>query len=165
MSDTNTSDSERSATREEIEEWEEEHDEPHPVFEVDHRAERQPVKKRTRVGHCKQDETDVYAGRGPDGRNMLGSRVGQRGWLGNPHRVEENGRELSIEKFRIDFEQKLARDPTFAAAVADLSGSVLGCWCQRLDEDEPACHAEIIAEHADRLARDLHTGSEQEAGR
>lgn len=29
-----------SATREEIEEWNEENDEPHPVFQVDHRPER-----------------------------------------------------------------------------------------------------------------------------
>jgi len=29
------------------------------------------------------------------------------------------------------------------------------------DEDEPACHAEVIAEHADRLARDQHTETDQ----
>lgn len=32
-----------SATPEEIEKWEKEHDEPHPVFQVDHRPERKPV--------------------------------------------------------------------------------------------------------------------------
>ncbi|WP_323192395.1 hypothetical protein [Halostella sp. PRR32] len=42
-SGTSTSGTERSATAEEIEEWDEEHDEPHPVFEVDHRPERQNV--------------------------------------------------------------------------------------------------------------------------
>lgn len=30
----------QTATREEISEWEEEHDEPHPIFEVPHRPER-----------------------------------------------------------------------------------------------------------------------------
>lgn len=119
--------------------------------------------ERTRVGHCKADETDVYAGRGPDAANLLNTRVGERGWLGNPHTVDENGRELCIEKFRIDFENKLARDPTFAAAVADLSGQTLGCWCQRLDEDGPACHAEVIAEYADRLARSVETGTDRKA--
>jgi hypothetical protein len=34
---------EMSATSEEIEEWEEEHEEPHPVFEVNHRPERERV--------------------------------------------------------------------------------------------------------------------------
>lgn len=32
-----------SATAEEIEEWEEENDEPHPIFDVDHRPEREEV--------------------------------------------------------------------------------------------------------------------------
>lgn len=118
---------------------------------------------RTRVGHCKQDETDVYAGRGPDGRNLIDTRVGERGWLGNPHTLEDHTREKSIERFRIDFEEKLARDPTFAAAVADLSGKTLGCWCQRLDEDEPACHAEVIAEHADRISEELQMVVEDDA--
>ena len=110
------------------------------------------MSERTRVGHCKRDETDVYAGRGPDGANLLNTRVGERGWLGNPHTVEEEGREACIEKFRIDLNDMLARDAVFAEAVANLSGKTLGCWCQSLDEDEPACHAEVIAEAADRLA-------------
>jgi hypothetical protein len=29
-----------------------------------------------------------------------------------------------------------------------------GCWCQRLNDDGPACHGEVIAEWADRLGRD-----------
>ena len=36
-------DTSEPVTKEEIEEWEEEHDEPHPVFRVDHRPERVPV--------------------------------------------------------------------------------------------------------------------------
>ena len=43
-----------------------------------------------------------------------------------------------------------------------LAGKTLGCWCQRLDEDSPACHAEVIAEHADRLARDQSAGGERD---
>lgn len=40
MADQSDADTERSATREEIREWDEEHDEPHPVFRVPHRPER-----------------------------------------------------------------------------------------------------------------------------
>lgn len=109
--------------------------------------------ERTRVGHCKADETDVYAGRGPNGRHMLSvGKPGARGWLGNPFPADEYGREECIGKFRDAFLDKIQRDGEFAAAVADLSGKTLGCWCQRLDEDEPACHAEVIAEQADELA-------------
>ena len=108
----------------------------------------------TRVGHTKADPTDVYVGRGPGGRDMLETPIDKRGWLGNPHSVDDHGREGSIERFRKAFEHRLENDPEFRARVCDLAGKTLGCWCQRLDADEPACHAEVIAEHADRLASD-----------
>jgi len=107
--------------------------------------------EQTRVGHCKADETDVYVGRGPNGSHMHNTLVGNRGWLGNPFTVEEYGREKSIRKFRTEFEKLIDTNPVFADAVAELSGKTLGCWCQRLVDEEPACHAEIIAEFADRL--------------
>jgi hypothetical protein len=80
-----------------------------------------------------------------------------RGWLGNPFPVEEYTREVSIEKFREAFEDKLERDDEFREAVASLSGKTLGCWCQRIDADGPPCHAEIIAEAADRISRSQDT--------
>lgn len=113
---------------------------------------------RTRVGHCKRDETDVYVGRGRDGRNLNTAKIGARGWLGNPHSLEDGyNRDESLMLFREDFEAKLRGDDEFREAVADLSGKTLGCWCQSVDEDGPACHGEIIAEWADRLARSIGT--------
>jgi len=106
----------------------------------------------TKVGHTKADATDVYIGRGPGGRDMLETRIGSRGWLGNPHSVDDYGREGSIKRFRKAFEHRLENDPEFRARVRDLAGKTLGCWCQRVDDDGPACHGEVIAEHADRLA-------------
>lgn len=41
-----TDDTDRSATREEIMEWDEENDGPHPVFDVPHRPERTGVTER-----------------------------------------------------------------------------------------------------------------------
>jgi hypothetical protein len=113
----------------------------------------------TRVGHVKKDDTDVYAGRGPsqageeEKRHLLSVPLpNYRGWLGNPYPAEKFGRKESIEKFREAFEQKLDEDPEFREAVKALRGKVLGCWCQRLEDDGPACHAEVVAEWADRLA-------------
>lgn len=106
----------------------------------------------TRVGHCKQDSTDVYIGRGRGGRTMQDVEPRNRGWLGNPFTLDDYSREESIEKFREAFEDRLERDDEFRAAVRDLAGQRLGCWCQSLDADGPACHGEVIAEHADRLA-------------
>lgn len=119
-------------------------------------------REQTRVGHWYHDECDVYAGRGSGDRHINNTVPGTRGWLGNPFTVEANGREDAIRLYRALFEQKLEDDETFRMYVAGLSGKVLGCWCQRLDEDEPACHAEIIAEHADRIARDVDTDSSRE---
>lgn len=107
--------------------------------------------KETAVGHCKRDETDVYIGRGPNGRDMTETAIGERGWLGNPYSVELWGREGCVENFRADFEQRLEWDRGFRDAVSQLSGKTLGCWCRSVDEDEPACHGDVIAEHADRL--------------
>lgn len=81
-----------------------------------------------------------------------------KGWLGNPFTVEEYGREESIRRFEEAFEHRLVYDARFRLAVRKLAGKVLGCWCQRLDEDEPACHAEVIAKHADRLASEVQDG-------
>jgi len=107
----------------------------------------------TQVGHCKRDETDVYVGRGTGGRSMIDTEIGTRGWLGNPHRLDDGyTRAESIALFRDDFEARLRGDDEFRAAVRSLAEKTLGCWCQRLDEDEPACHGEIIAREADRLA-------------
>jgi len=119
---------------------------------------------QTRVGHCKADVTDVYVGRGPDGRSMLTTPIGERGWLGNPWPADEYGRDKSIENFRTAFEEKLQTNDSFRAAVGELAGKDLGCWCQRLDEDEPACHAEIIAEYADRISRQVGLGTDRSEG-
>jgi hypothetical protein len=110
---------------------------------------------QTRVGHCKHDAAavDVYVGRGPDGRAMGGTPIGDRGWLGNPYSVADaDSRGAAVEAFRADFIARLERDETFRAAVRDLAGQTLGCWCQSLADDAPLCHAETIAEYADRLA-------------
>lgn len=107
----------------------------------------------TRVGHCRKDETDVYIGRGDHGDgHVLNTPIGDRGWLGNPYPKDDHGRAECIELFREEFEERVETDQEFRAAVRELEGDRLGCWCQRLDEDSPACHGEVIAEWADRLA-------------
>lgn len=105
---------------------------------------------RTTVGHCKMDSTEYYIGRGQNQRHMLSDTVtpGDRGWLGNPYSLQDGfDREDSIKKFGKAFCDKLERDDEFREAVHDLEGDTLGCWCQREDEDSPACHGEVIAEY------------------
>ena len=103
---------------------------------------------RTTVGHCKADSTDTYIGRGPGGASMYQTPVGERGWLGNPFSLDDGySREESIEKFRQAFYERLAEDQEFRDAVEGLHGDTLGCWCQREDEDGPACHGGVIASY------------------
>ena len=106
----------------------------------------------TRVGHCKHCNHDVYIGRADNGdSHMLNTDIHNRGWLGKPFTVDDRGRAQCIEAFRIEFEKRIEDDLEFRGAIADLKGSILGCWCQRLSDDGPACHGEVIAEWADRL--------------
>lgn len=111
--------------------------------------------EHTPVGHWAVDDCDVYVGRGSGGVAMGDVRIDTRGWLGNPYKVRAYGgsysRGESIERFRADFQERLHTDEEFKEAVYDLHGKTLGCWCQRLEEDTPACHAEVIAEFADLL--------------
>lgn len=109
-------------------------------------------RNRTRVGHCKKDEYDVYIGRGPDQAAFGDIPPGEYGGLGNPYPLSEYGREESLERFREEFETALEDDPNLRAIVASLHGKVLGGWCRSLADDEPACHGDIIAAWADRLA-------------
>jgi hypothetical protein len=86
---------------------------------------------------------------------MTDAPLGQRGWLGNPFTLEDHTRAESIARFRELFEWRLEADPRFRAAVAGLAGETLGCWCRSVDADAPACHGDVIAEHADRLAAEV----------
>jgi hypothetical protein len=111
------------------------------------------------IGYVYEDATDINCGRGAGGKNMLDTEVGEKGWLGNPFVIREqaeqkhkerssieivDSRAESIEKFEQALREKCVRNPRFRAAVADLAGQNLGCWCQGIDEDGPACHTEAI---------------------
>jgi DNA-binding MarR family transcriptional regulator len=113
--------------------------------------------RSTRVGHCRRDDVDVYIGRGNAGQDVTNTEPGEHGWLGNPFHVDDYGREGCIDRFRDVFETRLLEDDAFRRAVRRLAGQTLGCWCRRVDADEPACHGDVIAEWADRLDRQLVT--------
>lgn len=122
--------------------------------------------RKTRVGHCQKDDCDVYIGRGSGQRSMKDGEIGKRGWIGNPFVPEKNARqahydaesitvvgslEESVAKFAVAMKARLETDPEFRSAVAELAGQDLGCFCQRLDEERPACHGEVIAHYAEQL--------------
>lgn len=81
----------------------------------------------TSVVHCKHAPFDVYIGRP--------SR-----W-GNPFKIGRDGtREEVIAKYRAWVQSQ----PALMAALPELRGKVLGCWCK-----PEACHGDTLAELAD----------------
>lgn len=101
--------------------------------------------ERTTVGHCKRNSTDTYIGRGQNQRDLFETPIGERGWLGNPFTLDDYERDESVAKFKEVFLDRIESDQAFQNAVEELRGNTLGCWCQSLEDDEPACHGEIIA--------------------
>ena len=83
----------------------------------------------TKVVHCKREPYDIYVGRGSK-------------W-GNPFKIGPNGtREEVIAKY-CDY---IAQQPHLLAALPEIKGKTLGCWCAPL-----ACHGHVQAELADAL--------------
>jgi hypothetical protein len=78
------------------------------------------------VVHCKRARYDVYIGRPSK-------------W-GNPYVIGRDGtREQVIERY----EQWLLQQPELMAALSELAGKTLGCWCA-----PHACHGEVLAQLA-----------------
>lgn len=78
--------------------------------------------QRSLVVHCKQDPYDVYIGRPSK-------------W-GNPFEVGVDGtREQVIDLY----EQWLLEQPDLLAALDELTGKTLGCWCA-----PRPCHGEVL---------------------
>lgn len=119
------------------------------------------MQSTTTVGHWMQDNCDVYVGRGDlqvSFQDYVEGKlaIGDRGWLGNPFLTYKAGGEYSHEesvaRFAVAFQARLRCDGELRGRVAALQGEALGCWCQRLDEEDgDACHGEVIAHWADRL--------------
>jgi hypothetical protein len=98
-------------------------------------------RKRTRVVHCKREPFDVYIGRG------RGSK-----W-GNPFAVKQGTlarhRVATIEVALTRYEAWIRSQPELMAALPELRGKVLGCWCA-----PGPCHGDVLA----RLAEEVPGG-------
>ena len=81
------------------------------------------IVKSPLVVHCKKEPYDVY--------------IGRPGKWGNPFVIGKDGdREEVISKY----EAYVMSRPDLIAALPELVGKVLGCWCR-----PHACHGDILA--------------------
>ena len=109
----------------------------------------------TRVVH-RSEPHDVYIGRGDGGDAHLNNTdIGNTGWLGNPYKTTSGGgdytREQSIALYRADVLDRLDDDRAFGAALAQLKGQRLACYCRHARETEPACHGDVLVDVIDAL--------------
>ena len=82
---------------------------------------------KTTVVHCKKAIHDVYVGRPSK-------------W-GNPYVV---GRDGDRDTVIMLYAEHLMGSPKLLAALPELKGKTLGCWCKPL-----ACHGDVLAAFAD----------------
>lgn len=86
-----------------------------------------------------KDPQFVYVGR--KGR-------GYDGYFGNPFPLEKGEpRGATIDRFRDYAEKRIAEDAEYRDRVKGLAGKTLVCFCA-----PAACHGDVLAELADRLA-------------
>jgi len=66
--------------------------------------------------------------------------IGRGSVFGNPFPMSStNNRFMCIEKYKAYFDEKL-EEPDFLAAVMELKGKTLGCFCK-----PKSCHGDVIA--------------------
>lgn len=94
-------------------------------------------KKVPRVVHCKKEKYDVYIGRG------RGSK-----W-GNPYSHKDGTlaqfKVATVEEAIQKYEEYVKTQPHLMAALPELRGKILGCWCA-----PKCCHGDVLL----RLAND-----------
>ncbi|KKN79979.1 hypothetical protein LCGC14_0334870 [marine sediment metagenome] len=88
----------------------------------------------TRVVHCKRERSDVYIGRPSRWGNPFSHLFGTRA----QYRV------ASRKEAIVRYEEWLATQPELMAALPELRGKILGCWCA----PQP-CHGDVLARLAD----------------
>lgn len=87
----------------------------------------------TRVVHCKREPYDVYIGRPSK-------------W-GNPYRIGDTQPMGTREEAIRTYEVWLQTQPHLLAALSELRGKVLGCWCA-----PRPCHGDVLARLAEEEA-------------
>lgn len=95
------------------------------------------VRMRRKGGKVVQD-CDVYVGRRC---TMGGWNLPESKWH-NPFVARDRDRSVAAAQYR----EWIQKQPELMAALGELKGKVLGCWCA-----PQSCHADVLAELADRV--------------
>lgn len=115
-----------------------------------------PALETLEVAHVARSAAtfDVNGGRKrPDGTltHAANTAPGEPGWLGNPFIMDEKTvaeRRRVIAAFTRFFLDRVGRDDEFRAAVEDLRGKRVACWCRGVSQvrtPETWCHLDVVA--------------------
>jgi len=99
-----------------------------------------PAGTKTRVVHNQHDDYDLYIGRAVPEAGLAASK-----W-GNPFVMADDSdeeRDRAIARFR----EWIVQQPALVAALGELRGLTLGCWCA-----PKPCHGHVLAQLADDFA-------------
>lgn len=98
-----------------------------------------------RVVHVSRDEYSIYVGRAVPRRGFRASK-----W-GNPFIVGSDG---NLATVLTSYRAWLLTQPNLLAALPELRGKVLGCWCAPKGgvtaADPHVCHGQVLAELAEK---------------
>jgi hypothetical protein len=86
-----------------------------------------------RVVPCKREPFDVYIGRAMPHYGLPGSK-----W-GNPFKLERGDGKVERAACLARYEAWLRAQPQLMAALPELRGKVLGCWCA-----PKICHGDVL---------------------
>ena len=86
------------------------------------------------------EDYDVYIGRSEGFKHLMNTPPGERGWLGNPFRVDEFGRQKAVDLYEKMLKEKLENYEEFRQKFKELEGKKLG---GKYEEDE-LYHGDII---------------------
>ena len=100
---------------------------------------------KTTVVHNQHDVFDVYIGRAVPELEVEG-----RKW-GNPVVLEDDS-DAERDRVLAVYRAWIVEQPELMAALEELRGKRLGCWCAPL-----SCHGDVLAELADALPTEPST--------
>lgn len=138
-----------------------------PDLKAEREAEREPQEPRNitptidatiEVTRVTSGNFDLNGGRGSSEgttTHLENTNPPTTGWLGNPydmHRQTPEERRRVIAAYLRTFLDRVARDDEFAAAVDDLRGQRVACWCRGVSQDrDPSnwCHLDVVAHYLD----------------
>lgn len=120
---------------------------------LEHVTNRRPRLEGIQVVHVRNTHDEYGARSRDDGglKHMNNTEPTTRGWLGNPYPLDDHdddeGRRNAIHAFYHEFRAAVEQDPEFRAAVEDLRGQRVACWCRGSSQDRHPgnwCHLDVV---------------------